>query len=286
MNLVDKYRPQVLADLIGQPWIVSQLEEFVAAPHSVAFLFEGGTGTGKTSAAVALARELGVDVDAGPFGGFHEIAAGEQTGLSVRDTMNALRLHTLTGSGWKVLVVNEADCMTPQAAYIWLDALENLPARSIVVFTTNDAHKIAARLRDRCERFRFESGYIALAPYLPAFIAHVWWVETGRKDAPDLDALGAIQDDAGNVSIRRVLQQLAPLVRAAQAGKASPPPPAAPKAKTSNRAGTLAALADGPATPDAIAKRLGIPRLKSTIWILAKEGLIRAVGDGTYALNH
>jgi len=213
MNLADKYRPRTLAEIVGQPWTVCQLQEFVENPVSCAFLFEGETGTGKTSAALALARELGVDCEAGPLGGLHEIASGEQTGESVRRVMDGLRLFTLSGSGWKVLIVNEADCMTPNAAYIWLDALERLPLRTVIVFTTNHADKIPARLRDRCERFRFESGYLALAPYLPELVARVWKEETGRDDAPDVEDLGAIQDERGNVSVRRVLQLLTPWAR-------------------------------------------------------------------------
>src|SRR5262249_39219174 len=182
VTLTDKYRSRTLTEIVGQPWAVHQLQEFVAHPVPTAFLFEGETGTGKTSAALALAHDLGVDVDGGAFGGFHVIASGEQTGESVRRVMDGLRLHTLSGSGWKVLVVNEADCMTPNAAYIWLDVLEHLPHRTVVVFTTNHADKIPARLRDRCERFRFESGYLALAPYLPELVARVWKGETGRDD--------------------------------------------------------------------------------------------------------
>lgn len=221
MTLTEKYRPHTLTEIVGQPWTVEQLQAFVANPQPSAFLFEGGTGTGKTSAAIALANDLGVDIASGPLGGFHEIASGEQTAESVRRVMQGLRLCTLNGSGWKVLVVNEADCMSPQAAYIWLDALENLPPRAVVVFTTNHANKLPARLRDRCECFRFESGYIALAPYLQELVAKVWRAETGRNDAPELDALGTLQDEAGNVSVRRVLQLITPLVRTATAATPS-----------------------------------------------------------------
>ena len=242
MNLTDKYRPRTLVEIVGQSWTVSQLQEFVTSPVSCAFLFEGETGTGKTSAALALAADLGVDCAAGPLGGLHQIASGEQTGESVRRVMDGLRLYTLSGSGWKVLVVNEADCMTPNAAYIWLDALERLPARTVVVFTTNHADKIPARLRDRCERFRFESGYLALAPYLPELVARVWKGETGRDDAPDLDALGPLQDDAGNVSVRRVIQLLVPWIRKGSGPVAKPAPV------------TVPAIA-GEWNPDAVAAR-------------------------------
>ena len=234
MNLTDKYRPRTLADIVGQPWTVHQLQEFVVSPVPTAFLFEGETGTGKTSAALALAHDLGVDIDGGPFGGFHVIASGEQTGESVRRVMDGLRLHTLSGSGWKVLVVNEADCMTPNAAYIWLDALERLTPRTVVVFTTNHADKIPARLRDRCERFRFESGYLALLPYLPELVAKVWKGEMGRDDPPDLDALGPLQDENGNVSVRRVIQALVPWVRTGTRPESKPVPVISPARMTDN----------------------------------------------------
>src|SRR5262245_55365176 len=90
MNLTEKYRPRTLADVVGQPWATEQLREFTANPVSCAFLFEGATGTGKTSAALALAHDLGVDIAAGPPGGLHQIASGEQTGQSVRDKMSGL----------------------------------------------------------------------------------------------------------------------------------------------------------------------------------------------------
>jgi DNA polymerase III delta prime subunit len=44
----------------------------------------------------------------------------------------------MVGSGWKVVIINEADRMTPQAEVMWLDGLEKLPAKTVVVFTTNN----------------------------------------------------------------------------------------------------------------------------------------------------
>jgi len=300
-NLTEKYRPKTLADIVGQPWIVEQLTEFVDAPVSTAFLFEGGTGTGKTSTALVLAAALGVDVAAGPLGGLHVVPAGEQTGERVRETFNSLRLYTLSGSGWKVLVVNEADYMTANASHVWLDALENLPPRTVVIFTTNYAGKIPARIRDRCESFRFESGYIALAPFLADFVAKVWKSETGREDAPSLDDLGAIQDENGDVSVRRVLQLLTPLVRQAASARPAPIKSEVTKGdlarfiratglpgrvKIGDR--TLAALANGPKKIEDLANELGIPKLvnmKRTLRDLEKEGRVRPAADGTYCLT-
>jgi DNA polymerase III delta prime subunit len=61
------------------------------------------------------------------------------------------------GSGWKVIVANEADRMTAQAETVWLDRLESLPPRTVIVFTTNYPEKLSQRLRDRCTRLVFEA---------------------------------------------------------------------------------------------------------------------------------
>ena len=213
MTLVEKYRPRELGDILGQPWIVSQLEAFVDSPVSTAFLFEGATGTGKTSAAMVLARALGVAVEADELGGLWQIASGEQTGDTVRRAIDNLRVRPWSGSGWKVLIVNEADAMTPNAAYVWLDVLENLPSQTVVIFTTNSAAKIPARLRDRCERFAFTAGGLMMRPALQELVNKVWLAETGRTDAPDIDDLGELADENGDMSFRRCLQRLQPLIR-------------------------------------------------------------------------
>jgi DNA polymerase III gamma/tau subunit len=65
--------------VLGQPKVVKTLQAFARNPYSTALLFEGETGTGKTSTAVALASALGCAVDQAEFGGLSMIASGEQT---------------------------------------------------------------------------------------------------------------------------------------------------------------------------------------------------------------
>lgn len=215
-NLLEKYKPWTLSDIIGQSWIVHQLQLFAEAPYPVAFLFEGGTGVGKTCTALCLARELGVAVDDAEFGGLYQIASGEQTGESVRKMMAGLNCRPFCGSGWKMLIVNEADAMTANAAHVWLDALENLPAKTVVVFTTNHAGRLPSRLRDRCERLAFLSGPIALLPAAQELVNRIWQDEVGCPDAPRVEEFGTVTDEHGDFSFRRLLQRMTPWVRSGQ----------------------------------------------------------------------
>ena len=202
------FQPKSLGDILGQWPIVGWLQNFVRSPHPAAFLFEGGTGVGKTSTALALAAELGCDIAAGALGGVRAVASGEQTADAVREAVAALHLTPMLGRGWKVLIVNEADRMSTAAETIWLDALEALPPHSVVIFTTNRAAKLSDRFQDRCVVFHFAGDVKTLYAEAARLLERVWRECTGRaipaKTARRL--LRAAERDR-TLSFRRVLQQ-------------------------------------------------------------------------------
>jgi hypothetical protein len=217
MQLTDKYRPKYLADIKGQGAVVDRFDTFLSAPYSRVFIFAGDCGIGKTSLAKALANELGCESDM-IGGGFEVIESGEQNGDRVDQSIRDIHLRPMFGSGWRVLVVEEADYGSAKAAHLWLTTLENLPGKRVVIFTTNHVDKFPQRFIERAERIDFESRAEVIMQDVQTAVNEVWQGETGRSDAPDVYALRGLVID-GKVSIRRAIRLIEPLIDAIKAGK-------------------------------------------------------------------
>lgn len=210
-SLTERYRPLSLDTIWGQDGVVKWLRNFADFPYSTALLFEGETGTGKTSAALALAAALGCDLSQRPpeFGGVHSIASGEQTADAVRDTCRLMWNSPFSGSGWKVFIVNEADRMALPAETIWLDRLESLPQRTVVIFTTNNPERLSQRFKDRCTRLGFESDAKALRTAAARFVEALWRAEAGAAPgAEKVSEILASAESDGKISFRRLAQEV------------------------------------------------------------------------------
>jgi len=218
-SLFNKYRPQTLSEVKGQTEAVDQVGSFLATRgenESRAFLFHGPTGIGKTALALAVAVDLGCDMQAGELGGLHELASGRQDGQAVTDLMRLLRLRPMFGSGWKVAILNEADGMSAGAVTQWLDAMEHLPPRTVLIFTTNDPAKLPNRFLGRVEMIRFVAVGTAFVSAMRSLLRRIWRTETG-KPCPTLPRdIGRFELASSDYSIRLAIQQLSPFLRGAR----------------------------------------------------------------------
>jgi hypothetical protein len=124
------------------------------------------------------------------------------------------------GSGWKVAIVNECDYMTTQAEAMWLDALERIPDKTILVFTTNNLHRLTDRFRRRCEVYRFDASGPEFKRGLEQLVKRVWQSETGKKLSRLPDDLGKFELASSDHSIALAIQQITPFIRA---GETLPP---------------------------------------------------------------
>jgi replication factor C small subunit len=55
---VEKYRPRVLDEVVNQEGIIKRLKQFIKDKSMPHLIFAGPAGTGKTTSAIAMVREL------------------------------------------------------------------------------------------------------------------------------------------------------------------------------------------------------------------------------------
>ncbi len=156
MQLFEKYRPATLDGIVGQEAAVGLIRRIIGRSgwDRDALWIEGDTGTGKTSTAQALAREL--DCPPGSWG-YEEIDGDKCTVDEVRRLDETVARCGLFAEEWRVVIVNEAHAMTARAIQAWLTFLEKLPARWLIVFTTTESlrdlfgnfnHAFAGRVKE------------------------------------------------------------------------------------------------------------------------------------------
>jgi len=132
--LYEQYRPQTWEDVIGQERVVRRVKRLRGRGlGGRAFWISGASGTGKTTIARLLAREI-----ADPFF-IEECDAGWLAGAKkVRDMAYGLR-YLAWGQGGRACIVNEAHGLTRDTVRALLIVLEQIPHHAAVIFTTTVA---------------------------------------------------------------------------------------------------------------------------------------------------
>jgi replication factor C small subunit len=153
---VEKYRPTSLADMLGQEAIVPLLRAYAAKRTLPHLLFAGPPGTGKTTAAIALARDL-----YGPEWrqNFLELNASDSRGIdTVRTTIKEYaRTSPLGEVGFKILFLDEADNLTSEAQASLRRLMERYSGSCRFVLSCNYSSRIIDPIQSRCAVFRFRA---------------------------------------------------------------------------------------------------------------------------------
>ncbi len=151
---IEKYRPRVLAEIIGQQEIIERLRSYVAKQEMPHLLFTGNAGTGKTTAAVALAREFfGEDWQMN----FRELNASDERGIDVvrNQIKQFARTSPFGGSTFKILFLDEADALTADAQSALRRTMETYAQTCRFILSCNYSAKIIDPIQSRCAIYRF-----------------------------------------------------------------------------------------------------------------------------------
>lgn len=172
-SLYRKFRPLTFDEIVGQEHITKTLKnEIIAGRIGHAYLFNGGRGTGKTSAAKILARavnclnpkngepcnecEICKAALEGSLTDIVEMDAASNNSVEdirqIRDEVNFLP----TLAKYRVYIIDEVHMLSTGAFNALLKTLEEPPAHVKFILATTEPQKLPATILSRCQRFDFK----------------------------------------------------------------------------------------------------------------------------------
>jgi DNA polymerase III delta prime subunit len=145
----EKYRPSAVSDYVfvdGRQ--KQQVTDWIANGSIPNLLFSGEAGTGKTTLAKVLIKELEVeDYDV------LEINASRENGVDViRDKIIGF-VQTMPFGKFKVVLLDEADYLTPNGQAMLRNDIEVYSSTVRFILTCNYEHRIIPALKSRCHTF-------------------------------------------------------------------------------------------------------------------------------------
>ena len=171
--LYRKFRPTKFSEIVGQEHITKTLKnQIIADKVGHAYLFNGGRGTGKTSAAKILARAVNClnlqdgepcneceNCKSALDGSLTDIvemdAASNNSVEDVREIREAVNFLP-TKAKYRVYIIDEVHMLSTGAFNALLKTLEEPPEHVKFILATTEQQKIPATILSRCQRFDFK----------------------------------------------------------------------------------------------------------------------------------
>lgn len=171
--LYRKFRPLNFSEMVGQEHITDTLKkQIVAGRVGHAYLFNGGRGTGKTSAAKILARavnclnphdgepcnecEICKSIISGSLTDVVEMDAASNNSVDdirgIREEVNFLP----TRAKYRIYIIDEVHMLSTGAFNALLKTLEEPPEHVKFILATTEPQKLPATILSRCQRFDFK----------------------------------------------------------------------------------------------------------------------------------
>ena len=155
---VEKYRPRILDDVVNQEGIIKRLKQFIKDKSMPHLIFAGPAGTGKTTSALAMVRELYGSKKATNIT-YLELNASDARGIDVIRTYikDFAKAKPPSDISFKILILDEADNMTAAAQQALRRTMEKYTRNCRMILICNYSNKIIPPIQSRCVVFRFSS---------------------------------------------------------------------------------------------------------------------------------
>ena len=151
----EKYRPNRFEELVGQEEIVKRVKSLVNSLNIPHLLFAGPAGTGKSTLALIIVKELfGLDWKEN----YLELNASDERGIDVvrQKVKDFARTKSISKVPFKVIFLDEADALTREAQQALRRTMENFTNTCRFILSCNYSSKIIDPIQSRCAVFRFK----------------------------------------------------------------------------------------------------------------------------------
>ena len=143
---VEKYRPSSLDTYIGNEHLKSKVEVYLESGDLPHLLFYGRAGTGKTTLAKLLVKNIDCDY-------LYINASDENSVEIVRDKVKNFA-STLGFAEMKIIILDECDYITPNAQAALRNLMETFSRHCRFILTCNYVERIIDPIQSRCQSFQ------------------------------------------------------------------------------------------------------------------------------------
>ena len=142
---VEKYRPTTLEEYVGNETIKNKIADYLKQGSIQNLLFHGVAGTGKTTLAKLITKNLNCDL--------LYINASDERGIdTIREKIIPFA-SSMSFNDVKIVILDEADYITPQAQATLRNTIESCSKTTRFILTCNYLERIISPLQSRCQTF-------------------------------------------------------------------------------------------------------------------------------------
>jgi len=142
---VEKFRPGTLDGYVGNEHIIDKVKLYLKSGDVPHLLFYGGAGTGKTTLAKIIANNVDADL--------MYINASDENNIDTVRTKIKNYASTVGFKRWKIVILDEADYMTPNGQAALRNLMETFSKTTRFILTCNYVEKIIDPIQSRCQVF-------------------------------------------------------------------------------------------------------------------------------------